>query len=64
MSILNLGYIRIFLSIIVFVVLVIILIRFRASKNPAKDSLDLLREKYERGELTKEEYEEARKMRE
>lgn len=63
MSILTEGYIRVILSIIVLIILLYILVRFRRGKNPAKDSLDILKERYEKGEITKEEYEEAVKRR-
>ena len=63
MAVLTEGYVRIILSVIVLIVLLVILFRFRATKNPAKDSLDILKERYEKGEITKKEYEDARKRR-
>lgn len=57
------GYVRIILSIIVLIVLIVIIARFRANRNPAKDSLDILKERYEKGEVSKEDYEDARKKR-
>lgn len=63
LSILTEGYIRIILAIVVLIVLLIILTRFRRSKNPAKDSLEILKERYENGEISKGEYEEAKQRR-
>ncbi|HLR79760.1 MAG TPA: SHOCT domain-containing protein [Bacillota bacterium] len=55
--------VRTILSLVTIIVIVIILFRFRASKNPHQDSLTHLKKRLERGEITKEEYEEARKRR-
>lgn len=55
--------IRIILSVVVIVVLIIILIRFTVGKNQQKDSLTILRDKYESGDITKEEYDEALRKR-
>lgn len=54
-------YVRITLTIIVLVVIFIILSRNKRQK--ATDSLSILQERYEKGELTKEEYDEALKRR-
>ncbi|AVQ97888.1 hypothetical protein OBCHQ24_02070 [Oceanobacillus iheyensis] len=54
-------YVRITLTIIVLVVIFIILSRNKRQK--ATDSLSILQDRYEKGELTKEEYEEALKRR-
>jgi putative membrane protein len=54
-------YVRITLTIIVLVVIFIILSRNKRQK--ATDSLSILQERYEKGELSKEEYEEALKRR-
>lgn len=54
-------YVRITLTIIVLIVIFIILSRNRKTKP--KDSLHILKERYENGELTKEEYEDALKRR-
>lgn len=54
-------YVRITLTIIVLVVIFIILSRNKRQK--ATDSLSILQERYEKGELTREEYEEALKRR-
>ncbi|MGP4107624.1 SHOCT domain-containing protein [Virgibacillus sp. L01] len=62
LSILTEGYIRFGLSIIVAIILIVILVRFRAKKNPAKSSLDILKERHSRGEITEEEYQDARKQ--
>lgn len=61
MSVLTEGNIRPVLTIIVLVVMMLILLKFRAKKNSTKTSLDLLKERMEKGEITQEEYEEARK---
>lgn len=61
-SILTAGSIRFALSIIVAIVLLWILVRFRSSKNPRKNSLDILQERMEKGEITEREYEEAKKQ--
>ncbi|MBN6205450.1 SHOCT domain-containing protein [Ralstonia pickettii] len=57
--------IRMALSAIVLIVLVIILIRFsgKNSKSSARDSLEIMKERYEKGELSKEDYEEAKRRR-
>lgn len=60
-SVLTEGSIRIGVTIIVLIVILWILLRFRTKKNPAKTSLDLLKERMEKGEITKEEYKAARK---
>ncbi|CDO03988.1 hypothetical protein BN988_02524 [Oceanobacillus picturae] len=54
-------YVRITLTIIVLVVIFIILSRNKRKK--ATDSLSILQERYEKGELSKEEYEESLKRR-
>ncbi|WP_234031475.1 SHOCT domain-containing protein [Lentibacillus cibarius] len=56
------GYIRLGLTLVVLVVLVIILYRFRAGKsNRRQSSLEIMKERLEKGEITEEEYEKARK---
>ena len=57
--------VRIVLSAVVLVVLVIILIRFsgRNSQSSARDSLEIMKERYEKGEISKEDYEEAKRRR-
>ncbi len=62
LSILTEGYIRLGLSIIVAIILTVILIRFRVKKNPAKSSLDILKGRQSKGEITEEEYQDARKQ--
>ena len=64
MSIFADGSIRLVFGIIVLIVLVWILIRFRAKKNPRPDSLEILRKRMEKGEITEADYEAARKKRE
>ncbi len=56
------GYIRLGLTLVVLVVLVIILYRFRAGKsNRRQSSLEIMKERLEKGEITEEEYEKTRK---
>lgn len=56
------GYIRLGLSIVVLVMIIIILYRFNAKKsNKRRSSLEIMKERYEKGEITEEEYEAARK---
>lgn len=52
---------RIIFSIIVIIVLAYILIKYRASKNPADSSLDILKERLNNGEISAEDYEEAKR---
>lgn len=55
--------IRTILSVVVVAVLIIILIRFTVGSSKQKDSLTILREKYENGDITKEDYERALRKR-
>jgi len=56
------GYIRLGLTIIILVMIVIILYRFNAGKSDRRQSsLEIMKERYEKGEITEEEYEKARK---
>ena len=57
--------IRIVLSAIVLLVLVIILIRSSKGKTKAtaRDSLDVMKERLEKGEITQEDYDDAKKRR-
>ncbi|HEY4600921.1 MAG TPA: hypothetical protein VIG73_06535 [Cerasibacillus sp.] len=55
--------VRILLTFLVFVALVYILFRFRADKNPAQDSLDLLEERMEKGEVSFKDYLHAKRSR-
>jgi len=58
------GYVRFGLSIALALIILWILFRFRATKRPHKSSLDILKERAKRGEITQEEYEAARKRQE
>ncbi|QKY71782.1 SHOCT domain-containing protein [Lentibacillus sp. CBA3610] len=56
------GYIRLGLGIIVLVMIIIILYRFNAGKSDRRQtSLEIMKERYEKGEITEEEYDKARK---
>ncbi|MFA1822872.1 SHOCT domain-containing protein [Virgibacillus oceani] len=57
--------VRIVLTIIVLIVLIIILVRFTRKRTgtSSRDSLVVMKERMKRGELSEEEYEEARRKR-
>lgn len=58
------GIIRIIFFVIIAIALIFILIRFTVGKNQSqKDSLTILRQRYDNGEITKEEYDEALRKR-
>ena len=61
MSVLTENSARMGLTIIVVIILGWILLLFRAKRNPARTSLDRLKERLENGESIEEQYEEARK---
>lgn len=57
------GTIRLIITIIVVIVLLVILIRFRSRDDSNKSSsLEVLKERRDRGEMTNEQYEEAKKQ--
>lgn len=51
--------IRFILTIVILIVLVWIIIKFRANKNPQPSSAEILRERMKKGEITEKEYEDA-----
>jgi len=53
---------RLFLTIIVIVLLLYILIRFRAHRKTTSTSLEIMKERFERGEISEEAYERAKKQ--
>lgn len=55
------GYIRFGLTVIVAIVLLWIILRYREKKNPQKSSLDILEERFEKGDITEAEYKAAKK---
>ncbi|MBR7796917.1 SHOCT domain-containing protein [Agaribacter marinus] len=55
--------IRFWLSIGLVLIIIVITIRFRAKNNLKSDSLELLERRYQRGEISQEVYERARKRR-
>ncbi|WP_237049258.1 SHOCT domain-containing protein [Lentibacillus amyloliquefaciens] len=56
------GYIRLGLGIVIVVMIAIILYRFNAGKGTRRrTSLEIMKERYEKGEITEKEYEKARK---
>ncbi len=52
--------IRLVITIIVIIVLAFILIRFRANRNSTSSSLDIMKARMERGEITEEDYKRAK----
>jgi putative membrane protein len=57
--------IRLIVSIVVVVALVVILIKYRDDHDMTvyPDSLEVMRQRYERGEISKEDYEEQKRRR-
>jgi putative membrane protein len=57
--------IRVILSIILLIVIIVILSKFarRNKENDPADSLTLMKKRFEEGEITEEEYEEAKRRR-
>jgi len=55
--------IRTILSVVVIIVLIIVLVRFTVGNKQQKDSLTILKEKYENGEISEEAYKDALKKR-
>lgn len=55
--------VRILLTVLVFIALIYILYRFRAEKNPAQDSLEMLEERMEKGEVSFKDYLHAKRSR-
>ncbi|RYG74324.1 SHOCT domain-containing protein [Lentibacillus lipolyticus] len=56
------GYVRLGFALVVLIVIGIILYRFRAGKQDRqRSSLEIMKERLEKGEITEEEYEKARK---
>jgi putative membrane protein len=57
--------VRLVLSAIILIVIIIILIKFRVgkTKSNAKDSLAIMKEKLDRGDITEKDYEEAKRRR-
>ncbi|MEN1968507.1 SHOCT domain-containing protein [Lentibacillus sp. N15] len=53
--------IRLVISIIIAIVLLWILFRFRANKNDEGSSLEIMQERLEKGEISQEEYDKARR---
>lgn len=54
-------YIRLILTVVVIIVIAYILFKFRASKHSTDSSLDIMKKRYEQGEISKEDYEEAKR---
>jgi len=55
------GYIRFGLTVIVAILLLWIILRYREKKNPQKSSLDILKVRLEKGEITEAEYQASKK---
>lgn len=54
--------IRLILTIIVIIVLAYILFKFRVNRNSTRGSLNILKERLEKGEITEEDYRRAKKQ--
>ncbi|MEI3613209.1 SHOCT domain-containing protein [Pseudogracilibacillus sp. SO30301A] len=52
--------IRLIITIIVMIALAYILIRFRTNRNSTRSSLDMMKLRMERGEITEEDYKRAK----
>jgi len=52
---------RLVISIIIAIVLLWIIFRFKAGKNGEASSLEIMKERLEKGEITQEEFERAKK---
>lgn len=61
MSFFSSGIVRLILTVIVLIVIFIIVLRSRKSRSTSPNSLDLMKERLERGEITEEEFESARR---
>lgn len=53
--------IRFIITIIVVLLLIYILIRFRANRTSTKSSLDIMKERLEKGEITEKDYQRAKR---
>ena len=60
MSMVLKGYIRFGLTVIVAILLLWIILRYREKKNPQKSSLNILKVRLEKGEITEAEYQAAK----
>ncbi|AIF42274.1 SHOCT domain-containing protein [Virgibacillus sp. SK37] len=56
-------YIRLLLGIVLLLIILFIVNQFKGNKQRKPDSLEIMKEKLAKGEITQEEYEEARKRR-
>lgn len=54
------SMIRLLLTVIVIIGLAIIIFKYRATKNPTENSMDILKKRLERGEITEQDYEKAK----
>jgi len=61
MEIISMNYlIRLILTIIIIIVLVYILLKFGVNRKSTKGSLDIMKERLEKGEITEEDYNRAK----
>ncbi|WP_106495097.1 hypothetical protein [Lentibacillus sp. Marseille-P4043] len=52
---------RLVFSIIILIILLFIIYRFRTGKNTEKGSLAMMKERLEKGEISREDYDEAKR---